>query len=94
MAESIFASIILAIISLVIIWPIVSIPVWISPKILTSGGARFGRAMLVPAAGPIVYALVLIISTSLLSIAIGNCQSDALTALNNLPFCFLMIYTP
>jgi len=72
MTESIFASIILAIISLVIIWAIVSIPVWISAKILTSGGARFGRAMLVTAAGPIIYALVLIISTSLLSVAIGN----------------------
>jgi hypothetical protein len=72
MTESIFASIILAIISLVIIWAIVSIPVWISAEILTSGRARFGRAMLVTAAGPIVYALVLIISTSLLSLAIGN----------------------
>src|SRR5437764_7175941 len=72
MTESIFASIILAIISLVIIWAIVSIPVWISAKILTSGRARFGRAMLVTAAGPIVYALVLIISISFLSVAIGN----------------------
>jgi len=72
MTESIFASIILPIISLVIIWAIVSIPVWISAKILTSGRARFGRAMLVTAAGPIVYVSVLIISTSFLSLAIGN----------------------
>jgi hypothetical protein len=72
MTEPIFASIIIAIISLVIIWAIVSVPVWISAKIITSGRARFGRAMLVTAAGPIVYALVLIISTSFLSLAIGN----------------------
>ena len=75
MTESIFASIILAIISHVIIWAIVSIPVWISAKILTSGRARFARAMLVTAAGPIVYALVLIISTRLLSLAIENRSS-------------------
>jgi hypothetical protein len=67
-----FAFIVIAIISLVIIWAIVSVPVWISAKILTSGRARFGRAMLVTAAGPIVYALVLAISTSFLSLAVGN----------------------
>jgi hypothetical protein len=67
MTEPIFASIIIAIISLVIIWAIVSVPVWISAKIITSCRARFGRVMLVTAAGPIVYALVLIISTSFLS---------------------------
>lgn len=72
MIEDIFTFIVIAIISLVIIWAIVSVPVWISAKILTSGRARFGRAMLVTAAGPIVYALVLVISTSFLSIAIGN----------------------
>lgn len=72
MTESIIAFIIIVIIFLVITWAIVSVPVWISAKILTSGRARFGRAMLVTAAGPIVYALVLIISISFLSVAIGN----------------------
>ncbi len=38
----------------VIIWAIVSIPVWISAKILASRRASFGRAMLVTAVGPIV----------------------------------------
>ena len=47
MTEPIFASIFIPIISLVIIWAIVSVPVWISAKIITSGRARFGRAMLV-----------------------------------------------
>jgi hypothetical protein len=43
------ASIIIAITSLVIIWAIVSIPVWISAKIFLSRRASFGRAMLVTA---------------------------------------------
>lgn len=72
MIEYTFAFIVIAIISLVIIWAIVSVPVWISAKILTSGRARFGRAMLVTAAGPIIYTLVLVISTNFLSLAIGN----------------------
>jgi hypothetical protein len=45
------ASIIIAITSLVIIWVIVSIPVWISAKIFLSRRASFGRAMLVTAGG-------------------------------------------
>lgn len=45
MTEPIFASIIIAIISLIIIWAIVSVPVWISAKIITSGRARFGRML-------------------------------------------------
>ena len=66
------ASIIIAIISLVIVWAIVSIPVWISAKILASRRASFGRAMVVTAVGPIIYSFVFIISTSLISLAIGN----------------------
>lgn len=74
------ASIIIVIISLVIIWAIASIPVWISAKILASRHASFGRAMLVTAAGPIVYALVLTISTSFRSLTIGN-QLSLITSL-------------
>lgn len=66
------ASTIIDIILLVIIWAIVSIPVWISAKIFALRSASFGRAMLVTVAGPIVYVLVLIISTSIISLAIGN----------------------
>ena len=87
MTEPIFASIIIAIISLVIIWAIVSIPVWISAKILASRRASFGRAMLVTAAGPTVYALVLIISTSFISLAVGN--RLPLTTLLGLVLAFL-----
>jgi hypothetical protein len=80
MTESIFGFIIIAIISLVIIWVIVSIPVWISAKILTSGRASFRRAMLVTASGLIVYVLVLIISTNFLSLTIGN-RSQLITSI-------------
>jgi hypothetical protein len=80
MTEPLFAFIIIAIISLVIIWAIVSIPVWTSAKILTSRRASFGRAMLVTATGPIVYALVLIVSVNLLSLTIGN-RSPLITSI-------------
>jgi hypothetical protein len=66
------ASIIITITSLVIIWAIVSIPVWISAKIFLSCRASFGRAMLVTAIGPIVYAVILIVSTTIISLAIEN----------------------
>ena len=62
-----YYTIIIGIVSLLIIWAIISVPVWISAKILTSGRARFGRAMLVTAAGPIVYTVALLISTSILA---------------------------
>jgi len=78
--ESIPAFIIIVIISLVIIWAIVSIPVWISAKILTSRRASFGRAMLVTAVGPIVYVLVLVISTNFLFLTIGN-RSPLITSI-------------
>ncbi|HYA81833.1 MAG TPA: hypothetical protein VEH06_00090 [Candidatus Bathyarchaeia archaeon] len=66
------ASIIIAITSLVIIWVIVSIPVWMSAKIFLSRRASFGCAMLVTAVGPIVYAVVLIVSTTIISLAVGS----------------------
>jgi hypothetical protein len=58
---------VIAIVSILIIWAVVSIPVWISAKILTLGRAKFGLAMLVTAVGPIVYFVVLFISTAMLS---------------------------
>lgn len=92
MTESIFAFIIIAIISFVIIWSIVSIPVWISAKILTSGRASFGRAMLVTAIGPIVYALVLIILTNFLTLTIGN-RSPLITSIGLVLAFLAWIYT-
>jgi len=54
--------------------------VWISAKILTSRRASFGRAMLVTAVGPIVYVLVLVISTNFLFLTIGN-RSPLITSI-------------
>lgn len=59
------------IIGLLIAWIIVSVPVWIAAKILTLGKARFTRAMLVTAVGPIVVAIVYAVS-GLVSATIGR----------------------
>jgi hypothetical protein len=55
------------IIGLLILWIVVSIPVWIAAKILTAGRVKFTRAMLVTALGPITYAVVFFISAALLA---------------------------
>ncbi len=60
------------IIGLVAVWIIVTIPVWISAKILTLGRARFTRAMLVTAFGPVVYAIVFFISVAALTVVFGD----------------------
>jgi hypothetical protein len=54
---------------------IVSIPVWISTNnILEAKQAKFTRAMLVTAVGPIMYGIIFFISTRLLSsvLSVGN----------------------
>ncbi|HEX2170661.1 MAG TPA: hypothetical protein VHF65_10230 [Nitrososphaera sp.] len=55
------------IIGLLILWIVISIPVWIAAKILTAGRVKFTRAMLVTALGPITYAVVFFISAALLA---------------------------
>jgi hypothetical protein len=60
------------IIGLLLLWIIVSIPVWAAAKILTAGRVKFSRAMLVTAVGPIIYAIVFLISATVLSAAIGD----------------------
>jgi hypothetical protein len=60
------------IVGLIVLWLIVSIPVWIAAKILTLGRANFSRAMLVTAVGPVIYSLVFFISAALLTVAIGD----------------------
>ena len=68
----IVAIVLAVLIGLVALWIIVSIPVWIAAKILTLGRAKFTRAMLVTAVGPIVYAIVFIASSAILSVAFGE----------------------
>jgi hypothetical protein len=60
------------VVGLIALWIIVTIPVWIAAKILTLGKAKFTRAMLVTAVGPIVYAIVFFISVAVLTIALGD----------------------
>ena len=60
------------IIGLLVLWIIVSIPVWIAAKILTAGRVKFTRAMLVTALGPIVYAIVFFVSAALLAAIVGD----------------------
>ena len=51
-------SIIAIIIALVILWIIVSIPVYLAGKIVTGGKSTFGEAMAATVLGPIVYFIV------------------------------------
>jgi hypothetical protein len=68
------------IIGLIALWIIVTVPVWIAAKILTLGKAKFTRAMLVTAAGPIVYAIVFFISAAVLTVALGDSVLPAVIA--------------
>lgn len=70
--EGFAAAVFALLLGLLILWIIVSIPVWIAAKILTVGKARFTRAMLVTAVGPIIYAAVFIISGAVLAVTIGE----------------------
>jgi hypothetical protein len=60
------------IIGLLVLWIIVSIPVWIAAKILAMGRVSFSRAMLVTALGPVVAAIVFFIFAALLTAIIGD----------------------
>ena len=60
------------IIGLLVLWIIVSIPVWFAAKILTIGRVSFSRAMLVTALGPIVSAVVFLIFAALLTAIVGD----------------------
>jgi hypothetical protein len=66
------AIIIAVLVGLVVLWIIVSIPVWIAAKILTLGRAKFTRAMLVTAVGPIIYGVAFLASAVILSVAFGD----------------------
>jgi hypothetical protein len=83
--ESLLFFIVIAIASFFILWAIVSIPVWISAKILRAKQAKFTRAMLVTAAGPIAYGIVFFISIRLLSslLSVGN-NYYSLSSVNNM----------
>lgn len=60
------------IIGLLVLWIIVSIPVWVAAKILAMGRVSFSRAMVVTALGPIVSAVVFFIFAALLTAIVGD----------------------
>jgi len=66
-----FPSILFTIIGLIILWIVVSIPVWLAGKAATGGKASFGDAMLATLAGPIVYFIVSFLVAFFLGAAIG-----------------------
>jgi hypothetical protein len=65
-------SVLVTIIGLIILWIIVSIPVWLAGKAVTGGKATFGDAMIATLVGPIVYAITLFIVGYLLGAVIGS----------------------
>jgi len=65
-------SLLVTIIGLIILWIIVSIPVWLAGKAVTGGKATFGEAMIATLFGPIVYAVTLIIVDYFLGALIGS----------------------
>jgi hypothetical protein len=65
-------SLIVAIISFLILWIVVSIPVWLAGKAITGGKATFGEALLATLAGPIVYFIVTFVVDFFLGALIGS----------------------
>lgn len=57
---------------LIIMWIVVSIPVYLAAKLVTLGKARFTRAMIVTAVGPVIYAIVFFLSNAALSATLGQ----------------------
>ena len=66
------ASLLATIIGLIVLWIIVSIPVWLAGKAVTGGLATFGEAMLATLFGPIVYTVTLITVGYFLGALIGS----------------------
>ncbi len=65
-------NIIFAVISFIILWIVVSIPVWLAGKAITGGKATLGDALLATLAGPIVFFFVTIIVDFFLGSVIGS----------------------
>jgi hypothetical protein len=66
------AGILATLIGLIILWIVVSIPVWLAGKVATGGKATIGDALLATLAGPIVYIIVSFLVAFFLGAAIGS----------------------
>lgn len=65
--EGEFGEIVGILIALIVIWIIVSLPVYLAAKIVRGSKATLGRAMLATLFGPIVFILVILFASALLS---------------------------
>lgn len=65
-------SIVVTLVSLIILWIIVSIPVWLAGKAITGKHATFGAALLATLAGPIVYFVVTFLVDFFVSPILGS----------------------
>jgi len=70
-AEPTPVDILVVLIGLVILWIIVSIPVYIAAKAVTGGRASLGSAMVATLFGPVVYIIVLFVVDFFLGTVIG-----------------------
>ena len=66
------ANLLILLVGLVILWIIVSIPVYIAGKLVTAGRASFGDAMVATLFGPIVYVITLFAVNFFLGTLIGS----------------------
>jgi hypothetical protein len=65
-------NIVIFVIGLIIIWLIVSIPVYLAGKVVTAGNSTLGDAMVATLFGPIVYAITLFAMDFLLGPLVGS----------------------
>jgi hypothetical protein len=65
-------SLLLFVVGLIIMWIIVSIPVYIAGKIVTAGESTLGDAMVATLFGPITYAITLFVVDFFLGALIGS----------------------
>ena len=65
-------NVLLIVVGLIIIWVIVSVPVYLTGKLVTAGESTLGDAMVATLFGPIVYAATLFIFSVLLSAWAGS----------------------
>jgi len=65
-------NLLLIIVGLIILWIIVSIPVFIAGRIVTKGKSTLGQAMSATLLGPIVYIIVFIVADFFLGELIGE----------------------
>jgi hypothetical protein len=65
-------SLLFTVVGLIVLWIVVSIPVWLAGKAVTGGKATFGEAMIATLFGPIIYVVTLIIVDFFLGALIGS----------------------